>query len=71
MANTYTVTVMATHLVTEVYVVESELSYGDFYEDLKKDPFQLYSGDEVRLVEDDFVECVRLSLIDVKETPTE
>jgi hypothetical protein len=69
MLNTYTVTVMATHVVLEVYVIRSELSYNDILEDLKGDPFKLYSGDEVRMVEDEFLECQRLNLLDVEETP--
>ena len=72
MANTvytYTVTVMATHLIREIYVVRSELSPEAFLEDVRDDPFQLYAGDEVRMVEDDFMECVQLTLLDVEETP--
>jgi hypothetical protein len=69
MLNTYTVTVMATHVVLEVYVIRSELSYNDILEDLKGDPFQLYCGDDVRMVEDEFLECQRLNLLDVEETP--
>lgn len=67
--HTYTVTVMATHLIREVYVIQSELSYKNILEDLNGDPFQLYCGDNVRMVEDEFMECQRLSLLDVEETP--
>lgn len=67
--HTYTVTVMATHLVREIYVVNSELSPEAFLDDVKGDPFQLYCGDEVRMVEDEFMRCVRLALLDVEETP--
>jgi hypothetical protein len=72
MANTvytYTVTVMATHLIREIYVVQSELSPEAFLDDVKGDPFQLYCGDDVRMVEDEFMECQRLILLDVEETP--
>jgi hypothetical protein len=69
MPNTYTVTVMATHLVRETYIVTSELSPETFLADVKADPFQLYAGSEVRMVEDEFMECVRLALLDVEETP--
>ena len=71
MPNTYTVTVMATHLVQETYVIESELPYDELYEDLKKDPFQLYSGEEVQLVDEEFVDCLKLSLLDVEGIPSE
>ena len=72
MANTvytYTVTVMATHLIRESYVVHSELTPDAFLADVKEDPFQLYAGDDVRMVEDEFMECQHLTLLDVEETP--
>lgn len=70
MANTYTVTVMATHLVRETYVIESELPYETLYEKLKEDPSHLYCGDW-EAVGDEFVECLKLSLLDVEQTPAE
>jgi len=72
MANTvytYTVTVMATHRIRESYVVHSELSPEAFLADVTEDPFQLYAGDDVRMIEDEFIECERLTLFDVEETP--
>ena len=67
--NTYTVTVMAIHMVREVYVVQSELSPEAFLDDVKEDPFQLYAGDNVRMVEDEFMGCEQLALLDIEETP--
>ena len=72
MANTvytYTVTVMATHRIREAYVVHSELSPEAFLAEVKDDPFQLYAGYDVRMVEDEFMGCELLTLLDVEETP--
>lgn len=71
MANSYTVTVMATHLVRETYIIESDLPYEKFYRDLKNDPFQLYCGDEIRMVDEEFLDCLKLSVLAVEGTPAE
>ena len=66
--HSYTVTVMATHRIKETYVIQSELSYKHVLADLNRDAFKLYDGGDARMVESEFMECERLSLLDLEET---
>ena len=52
----YTVTVIATHMIRETYVVFSDKSIEDLREDIKNDPYQLYCGDAIDMIDEDFIE---------------
>jgi hypothetical protein len=52
----YTITVIATHMIRETYVVFSDKSIEDLKEDIKNDPFQLYCGDAIDMIDEEFIE---------------
>ncbi len=71
--NQYTVTVMATHQVRESYVVFSDKTKEELEQDIKNDPFQLYCGGEIDMLDDEFLGCTELVFDSIsqeeKETP--
>ena len=56
----YTVTVIATHQIREAYVVFSDKSIEELEQDIKDDPWQIYCGDSIDMINDEFIECTEL-----------
>ena len=58
----YTVSVIATHRIIETYVVFSDKSIEDLRTDIDKDPYQLYAGEDIHMIDDKFDGCIDLCL---------
>ena len=43
-------------MIRETYVVFSDKSIEDLREDIKNDPHQLYCGDAIDMIDEDFIE---------------
>jgi hypothetical protein len=68
----YTVTVIATHQIREAYVVFSDKSIEELEQDIKDDPWQIYCGDSIDMINDEFIECTELifdGISKAEETP--
>lgn len=67
----YTVSVIATHRILETYVVFSDKSIEDLRTDIGKDPYQLYAGEDIHMIDDEFDGCIDLCLDKITQEKTQ
>jgi len=63
----FLVTMIAMHKIQETYVIESDKSIEELTLDIGSDPFQVYCGSEIDMLEDEFLGCEDLELQNVEE----
>ena len=59
---------IATHKIQETYIIESDKSLEELRIDIGSDPFQVYCGSDIDMLEDEFLGCEELELSSIEKS---